>query len=136
MAPLRTQKAQSTAGSLDPAVVRFRRIDSPQPTTPPASWRQQPPGKGVGTFHHALPRRAIVAFGALAVLGLSGWGQAQPASAMSCFTVATKMTCIEAGIAPPASFMPPVIVPNGVGTEGEDRHVVIEEDGGRRVASG
>ena len=81
-------------------------------------------------------RRAIAAFGVLAVFGVSGLGQAQPASAMSCFAVGGKMTCIHAGIAPPASFMPPVIVPVGDGVDGEHHHVVIEDDGGKRVARG
>jgi hypothetical protein len=67
---------------------------------------------------------------------VSGWGQAQPASAMSCFTVAGKMTCIDTTHAPAAGFMPPVIVPTVAGDDGEDHHIVIRDDGGRRVARG
>jgi hypothetical protein len=55
---------------------------------------------------------------------------------MSCFAVVGKMTCIEAGIAPPATFMPPVIVPIGDDVDGEHHRVVIEDDGGKRVARG
>jgi hypothetical protein len=81
-------------------------------------------------------RRAFIACGVIAVFGVSGLGHVQPASAMSCFAVAGKTTCIEAGIAPPATFMPPVIVPSGAGTDGEHHRVVIEDDGGKRVARG
>ncbi len=85
---------------------------------------------------HVLLRRALVAFGAAVVLGAFGWGQAQPASAMSCFTVAGKMTCIDAAHAPTAGYLPPVIVPAIAGGDGEDQHIVIRDDGGRRVAQG
>jgi hypothetical protein len=81
-------------------------------------------------------RRACIALGAFAVLGTAAWGQSQPVSAMSCFTVTGKMSCIDVGIAPPATFMPPVIVPIGAQGDGEDHHIVIEDDGGRRVARG
>jgi hypothetical protein len=70
------------------------------------------------------------------MLGLVGLGQAPPASAMSCFTVAGKMTCIDTAASGAAPFMPPVIVPGAAWGEGEDHHIVIEDDGGRHVARG
>jgi len=85
---------------------------------------------------HVLHRRAFVALGAVAVIGVSGWGQAETASIMSCFTVAGKMSCIETAHAPAAGFMPPVIVPTGAGDNGKDHHIVIQDDGGRKVARG
>ena len=55
---------------------------------------------------------------------------------MSCFTVAGKMTCVDASFAAPASFVPPVIVRAGAGDDGERHSIVIEDDGGRKVARG
>ncbi len=84
----------------------------------------------------ACLRRAFVACGVFAVIGVSGAGQVQPASAMTSFAVVGKVTGIDAGMAPPATFMPPVIVPIGDDVDGEHHRVVIEDDGGMHVARG
>lgn len=82
-----------------------------------------------------LLRRAAITAGAVALLGLAA-NQAASASAMSCFTVTGKMTCIDTASAAPATFMPPVIVPAGTADDGEHLSIVIEDDGGRSVARG
>lgn len=82
------------------------------------------------------PRRSVMAAGAVALLGLGIVGHVTTVSALSCFAVSGKTTCIDAAFAPPATFMPPVIVPIGADGEMEDHQIVIEDDGGRRVARG
>ncbi len=81
-------------------------------------------------------RRAAIAAGVLAYFGFMAMNQALPASAMSCFTIVGKMTCIDAAVAPPSTLMPPAITPVGGGEDEEDHHIVIEDDGRRRVARG
>lgn len=79
-------------------------------------------------------RRAAIAAGVLAYFGFMAMNQALPASAMSCFTIVGKMTCIDAAFAPPPTLMPPVIMPVGGGGDEDDHDLIIEHDGGRRVA--
>ena len=87
---------------------------------------------------HELLRRATIAVVTFAILGFSGWSPAQPASAMSCFAIAGKTTCIDAAFPAPATVMPPVVVPIAAGSdvEGDDHDIVIQDDGGLRVARG
>ena len=85
---------------------------------------------------HTFLRRGVIVFGAFAVLAVSGFTQAPSASAMTCFAVAGKISCINTTIAPDSGFMPPFIVPNGPASDGEDHDIVIQDDGGRRMARG
>ncbi|MGH2618877.1 MAG: hypothetical protein ACRDJC_26920, partial [Thermomicrobiales bacterium] len=80
--------------------------------------------------------KLIAALGLAGMIGLAGRSDMPSASAMSCFAVAGNLTCIDTAPAPVVPFVPPVMVPSGVGIEGDDEHIVIRDNGGRHIARG
>jgi hypothetical protein len=74
----------------------------------------------------------------VAAIGLSiGSLDAPPQASHSCFAAAEQMTCFETvQSAPMVPVMPPIIVPGGAGTSGEDHHITIRDDGGYEAANG
>ena len=58
-------------------------------------------------------------------------------AAMTCFTIAGDIACIETVDMPPVMpVLPAIMVPVGPGVEGESNDVVIRDDGGHEVARG
>lgn len=57
-------------------------------------------------------------------------------AAMSCFVIAGKVACIEAGYIPVAPVAPSVTGPIGPDIDGENEDIIIRDDGGRHVATG
>jgi hypothetical protein len=58
-------------------------------------------------------------------------------ASLSCFAAAEQMTCFDTVQTVPAvPVMPPIIVPGGAGTSGEDHHITIRDDGGYEAAYG
>jgi len=66
-----------------------------------------------------------------------GTADAPPRAALSCFAAAEPMTCFDTvQTVPVVPVMPPIIVPGGAGTSGEDHHITIRGDGGYEAAYG
>jgi hypothetical protein len=87
-------------------------------------------------------RRLIVAgtlgVGAWIAMVSGFWGvQPVPAAlAVTCFSVATDVVCIDTeGAAPMPWHMPPAMIAPGT-DGGVDENIVIRDDGGRHVARG
>jgi hypothetical protein len=73
---------------------------------------------------------------ALAVGSVDVNRTADAGAAMSCFVVAGKLACIDAGYMPVAPLAPPVMGPIGPDIDGENEDIVIRDNGGRHVAAG
>ena len=83
-------------------------------------------------------RAGALGLGCLAA-GFAGATVGSPVSnaiAADCFAVASDVICIEAETVVPPALMPPILIPVGVGGDGRDENIVIEDDGGRHVARG
>jgi hypothetical protein len=58
-------------------------------------------------------------------------------ASLSCFAAVEQMTCFDTvQTMPVVPVMPPIIVPGGAGTSGEDHHITIRDDGGYEAAYG
>ena len=63
-------------------------------------------------------------------------GSPGTARAFSCFVIVGGVTCIDAGHAPGAPGVPPVIAPIGPIFGGEDNDIVMSDNGGYVVERG
>jgi hypothetical protein len=72
------------------------------------------------------------------IVGMSlGGMDAPPGASLSCFAAAEQMTCFETvQSGPVVPVMPPIIVPGGAGTSGDDHHITIRDNGGYEAAYG
>jgi hypothetical protein len=69
----------------------------------------------------------------VALGGLVGSGNNPPVKALSCFTIAGQVTCIDAGGSTVAPIIPPI---HGPIFGGEDEEIVMSDNGGYQVERG
>lgn len=76
-----------------------------------------------------------VAFSILALIAIGGPIPVHRDAAMTCFTIASDVTCIESGGAQ-APLAPPIMAPMGPIFGGDDEEIVMRDNGGRVVERG
>lgn len=88
----------------------------------------------------AVVSSTLVSVGSSLVVALlattTGPDQIVDADAASCFAIAGKIACVDAGYVPVVPIAPIVLGPMGPDVTGEDEDIVIRDNGGRQVARG